>query len=594
MKLNPFKPLVWMGVILLVVSLACSLGGGAATEAPIQTQAPVEKTKPPVEVQPTEPPAETEVPQTGEGVVSVLQDVKKAVIQIESQGTFIDPEFGLVINGAGRGSGFIIDPSGLAVTNNHVVTGAALLKVWVGGESESRNARVLGVSECSDLAVIDIDGEGFDYLDWYNGSIDVGTDMYVAGFPLGDPEYTLTKGVISKAKADGETSWASVDSVLEYDATSNPGNSGGPVVSPDGKVMAVHYSGSSTTRQAFGISRDVAKKVIDILKTGKDVDTIGVNGQAVSNEDGSLTGVWVSSVKSGSPADKAGVQPGDIITMMENLVLATDGTLSQYCDILRSHQPGDALSISVLRWLSQELLDGQLNGRELEVTGTYSGGETSSNNNTSGGESTPAGVIYNPNATAAGDIYYSTTFDSSLDDWSYFLTYGSEDDFSNEVSGGRFRTEISAKETYVYYLYKSLTFTDVQMDTTVENLGVNTNWVGFICRYTEANGWYEINILATGEYGVFRYDPAKSSPYVTLATGGSRLIKTGKDVNELSVVCQGDEITVGINGQFVKTISMKTGGYGALREGQVGLTVQATRVTPVIVEFDEFKVGIPY
>ncbi|MCA9974349.1 MAG: trypsin-like peptidase domain-containing protein, partial [Anaerolineales bacterium] len=126
------------------------------------------------------------------GAVAGLENVKTAVIQIEAQGTFRDPEVGTIYNAAGRVSGFIIDPSGIAVTNNHVVTGAALIKVWVGGESEPRNARVLGVSECADLAVIDIDGDGYPFMAWYDGSVDVGLDVYAAGFPLGDPEYTLT------------------------------------------------------------------------------------------------------------------------------------------------------------------------------------------------------------------------------------------------------------------------------------------------------------------------------------------------------------------------------------------------------------------
>ena len=70
------------------------------------------------------------------GAVTSLEDVQSAAIQIEAEGTFQDPEVGTVFNAAGRGSGFIIDPSGIAVTNNHVVTGAALLRVWVGGEDE--------------------------------------------------------------------------------------------------------------------------------------------------------------------------------------------------------------------------------------------------------------------------------------------------------------------------------------------------------------------------------------------------------------------------------------------------------------------------
>jgi S1-C subfamily serine protease len=89
------------------------------------------------------------------------------------------------------------------------------------------------------------------------------------------------------------------------------------VVNENGQVVAVHYAGSSESRQAFGIAGDLAKPVTDQLATGKDVDSIGINGEAVSNEDGSIVGIWVSAVTSGSPADKAGIEAGDIINMME-------------------------------------------------------------------------------------------------------------------------------------------------------------------------------------------------------------------------------------------------------------------------------------
>jgi len=307
--------------------------------------------------------------------VTNLSDLKKATIQIESQGTFIDPQVGYIANAAGRGSGFIIDPSGIAITNNHVVTGAALLKVWVGGDtSKTYNARILGVSECSDLAVIDIEGDGFPYLSWYDKATTVGLEVYLAGYPLGDPEYTMTKGIVSKERADGETSWASVDSVIEHTATSNPGNSGGPLVDADAKVVGVHYASSSAT-QYFAIDHGIALSVIDQLRTGKDVDSIGINGQAVASDDGTLTGIWVSSVKSGSPADKAGAEAGDIILSIENLYLATDGTMKDYCDILRTHNPEDTLAIEILRWESQEVLKGQLNGRTLEVAYTFNAAE---------------------------------------------------------------------------------------------------------------------------------------------------------------------------------------------------------------------------
>ena len=232
------------------------------------------------------------------------------------------------------------------------------------------NARILGVSECSDLALIDIEGDGFPYLSWYDGPATVGLEVFAAGFPLGDPEYTLTNGIVSKENADGETSWASVDSVIEHTATINPGNSGGPLVDTNAKVVGVNYAGSSSTNQYYAINRGTTIPVIEQLKTGKDVDSIGINGQAISNEDGSITGIWVSSVKSGSPADKAGVEAGDIITSLENIYLASDGTMNEYCDILRTKKPEDTMALQVLRWQSGEILEGQLNGRTMEVVST--------------------------------------------------------------------------------------------------------------------------------------------------------------------------------------------------------------------------------
>ena len=312
------------------------------------------------------------------GLVDSLDGVQDATIQIVAEGTFIDPQLGTLYNSAGRGSGFFIDPSGIAVINNHVVTGAALLQIWVAGEEKPRNARILGVSECWDLAVIDVEGEGYSYLDWYSGEIKPGMDVYTAGFPLGDPEYTLTRGIISKANANGETSWASVDAVIEHDARIRGGNSGGPLVTNDGKVVGINFAMIESTDQNFAILGSRAQPVIESLRGGEDVESIGINGQAVVTEDGSLSGIWVSSVKSGSPADKTGIQGGDILTSMEGLLLATDGTMADYCDILRTRNPDDTIAVEVLRYASEEYLEGQLNGRELETSFSFAaelGGE---------------------------------------------------------------------------------------------------------------------------------------------------------------------------------------------------------------------------
>ncbi|MBK8049200.1 MAG: serine protease [Anaerolineales bacterium] len=297
--------------------------------------------------------------------VDNLEDAQKAVIQIEAVGTFKDIEEGLT-TAAGLGSGFIIDADGRAVTNNHVVTGAAFLKVYVDGKEEPINAKVLGVSECADLAVIDLDGKNYPYLGWYEPPIKVGLEVYAAGFPLGDPEYTLTKGIVSKARTSGESDWSSVDHVIQHDAVIDHGNSGGPLITNKGEVVAVNYAGIMDSNQFYSIAAANAQAVIEQLLTGADVDSIGVNAQAFLDEENQISGIWVASVASGSPADKAGLLPGDFITSLEGLALAEDGTMATYCEILRSHDATDTLNLEVVRLDTNEVLTGQLNGRELK------------------------------------------------------------------------------------------------------------------------------------------------------------------------------------------------------------------------------------
>jgi len=366
-----FSRLYFALLLLLFAALACNVG---SSDDPTPTPIP-ESTEPvPVESPTVEEPAPTEAPELPDPVqsnqVGSLDDLQKAVIQVVAQGSFVDPEFGQQLNVAGSGSGFIISEDGIAVTNNHVVTGAALLRVYVGGESKPVNAQVLAVSECSDLAVIDLEGGGYPYLAWYDEPISTGLQVYAAGFPLGDPEFTLTSGIVAKEQADGETWWASVDNVLMHDAIINPGNSGGPLVTIDGQVVGVNY-GVFNENQYMAIARDEALAILDQLRQRQDVTSIGVNGSAVYDEAAGITGIWVSSVESGSPADNAGIREGDIITKIEGLVLAIDGTMEDYCDILRSHNPSDTLSLEILRYDTSEVLEGQLNGTPLAVAFSF-------------------------------------------------------------------------------------------------------------------------------------------------------------------------------------------------------------------------------
>jgi serine protease Do len=301
---------------------------------------------------------------TGSTGINSVEEVQPAVIQIISQGTFRDPELGLS-NGSGAGSGFIISPDGLAVTNNHVVAGAATLKVYIGGDTtKSYNASIVGVSECSDLALIDIrESDPLPYLDWYQGNVTPGIDVYAAGYPLGDPEFTLTRGIVSKARASGESDWASLDYSIEHDAKMQGGNSGGPLVTADGKVLGVDYASSQGTDSSiyYAVPGEIAQDVVDKLKDG-DYETIGINGWAVYDESLDISGIWVAGVTAGSPADKAGIMAGDIITSLNGLPMGTDGTMADYCDVFRTHGDDSPMTVEVLRYDTGEILRGEING----------------------------------------------------------------------------------------------------------------------------------------------------------------------------------------------------------------------------------------
>jgi serine protease Do len=314
----------------------------------------------------TAAPATTAPTETTAAGISSFDAVQPAVVQIIAEGTIRDPEVGF-LSGAGSGSGFLISPDGLVVTNNHVVTGAATLEVYVGGElDDSYNATVVGVSECNDLALIQIDtNEELPHLEWYDGAPTTGLEIYAAGYPLGDPEFTLTRGIVAKAEAGGETPWASIDSTIEHDANIQPGNSGGPLVSADGRVVAVNYAGGSptNTEQFFAISNELAVDVVEELKNG-DFESLGINGQAIVDEESGIAGVWVAGVAPGSPASDAELLPGDIVTSLNGLPIGTDGTMSDYCDVIRTS--GDRpIDVEVLRFDTQEILRGEINGDKV-------------------------------------------------------------------------------------------------------------------------------------------------------------------------------------------------------------------------------------
>ncbi len=329
------------------------------------------------------------LPSGGSGATPVgFDDVQSATVYIKGQGTYIMPGTTSSSEVAWIGSGFLVNADGLAITNNHVVVGAGTLSGFIGGDpDEEVNVKVLGASECLDLAVVQLEGDGFPFLGWHAGEIKSGLDVYSAGYPLGAAEeFTLTRGIVSKDDFAFDTQWASLGHVIEHDARIRGGNSGGPLVDAQGAVVGVNYAGDDSLDYNFAIHRDVAQEVFEQLSKGERISSIGINAKAWMSEDGSLAGVWVQSVEAGGPADVAGVEPGDLIYSFGGVSVGTDGTLADYCKVLQTQGSDATIDVEVYRPTQDALLSGQVNGKQLEVTQTgVLGGDSDA---TSGGFST--------------------------------------------------------------------------------------------------------------------------------------------------------------------------------------------------------------
>ena len=560
--------------ILILASMACNLGTSKGdTPAPTEpTQATsVDK---PVEEKPVDSPA------SSSGAVDNIDDVQTAVFQIIGTGTINDVDEGEILNAEWGGTGFFIDSSGIGITNNHVVAGAALLKAYVNGETSPRSIRVLGTSECADLAVVQVEGDGFPYLEWYDGTVKTGLDVYAAGFPLVEPEYNLTKGIISKTNADGQTYWSSLSYIYGHDAKINGGNSGGPLVTFDGKVVGVNYMSRASVDQQFAIPGELAIPIVAKLKDRQNVASLGLSGSAiVFGPDGEYPGIWVESTTTGGIADKAGIEPGDIIHEVEDILIAMDGTMKEYCDILRGHDETDPLKVMVYRYATDEILEGTLNSKELEVTGYAGLGDVTSSNGTDDGTAT----------SGSNEPFRVEEFDQYSDWWTWFLTSGDENYTDIYFDNGRMKFDLTDTDIYAYLTYDEYIYDDVYLHAVVENRGRNTNSVSLLCRYDENKGWYEVNFGSDGLYDILRFDGSlDNGGYKLLASGGSNNIRTGMEYNEYTISCEGNTITLWING--VQTNSVRDNSF---KEGLIGISASSYNVTPINVEFESLEIGVP-
>ncbi len=573
MLTRALKPFLFLALVIALVATGCLSSTGSST--------PTGSSSGNVEEPAGRLPEPTAVDR--KGAVSNIDDVEGAVFQIIGTGTINTVEDGEVLNAEWGGTGFFISPDGIAVTNNHVVAGAAVLKAYVKGESTPRNIIVLGTSECADLAVVKVEGKNYPYLTWFDGQVKTGLDVYAAGFPLVEPEYNLTKGIISKVKANGQTSWASLDFIYGHDAKINGGNSGGPLVTEDGQVVGVNYSNRGDVDQQFAIPGDLAIPVIERLQVGENVDSLGMFGQAVvfgPNQE--YPGIWVQSTTTGSVIDKSGIMPGDIIYEVEGIQVATDGTMKEYCDIVRGHDLSDPLKVAVYRYGTDEILEGSLNDSPLAVTYTEVLG-TGATGSSSGSSSSTGSSDAQP--------YFTEEWDGNTDNWVQEIGLNASDGDTNQAEiytdNGKLVFDLG-KWLIAYVFYTPYEYEDVRVDVRVENRGVNTNDVLLVCRKSD-EGHYLVNIANSGLFAMYAYDGQKDL-YGRMYDGGSTKIRPGKEINDYTLICQGKTLTLYVNG----TLAGKyTDNKYVWRSGVIGVGMASEDRVPVTVEFENVTISEP-
>lgn len=226
----------------------------------------------------------------------------------------------------GQGSGFFITADGYAVTNNHVVQNAENVKVTTDA-GKTYDAKVIGTDTRTDLALIKVDGSDFPYVKLADNTPRVGDWVLAVGNPFGLGG-TVTAGIVSARGRD--IGAGPYDDFIQIDAPVNKGNSGGPTFDVDGNVIGVNTAifspSGGSVGIAFAIPADTVKSVIAQLRDKGSVTRgwIGVQIQPVTPEIADsmglkqATGALVAEPQKDSPAAKAGIRSGDVITSVDD------------------------------------------------------------------------------------------------------------------------------------------------------------------------------------------------------------------------------------------------------------------------------------
>ena len=292
-------------------------------------------------------------------------------IQCETtvQSVFYDDFFSFLLPPQSRersyqtsGSGVIISEDGYVITNNHVVQDAETINVVL-NDKRSFVARLVGNDPSSDLAVIKIEADGLEPLQFGNSDeVKIGEWVLAVGNPF-NLTSTVTAGIVS-AKArninilGNKMSNAPIESFIQTDAAVNPGNSGGALVNLKGELVgintAIASSTGSYTGYSFAIPSNIVRKVTaDLIQYGMTQKAnIGVHFAEMDSKLAevkgikSVRGIYIGYVIKDGAADKAGIKDGDIITSIDGKSVNSN---AEFNEVLAQHSPGDVVKVAIER-----------------------------------------------------------------------------------------------------------------------------------------------------------------------------------------------------------------------------------------------------
>ena len=262
------------------------------------------------------------------------------------------------------GSGFIVDSKGFVVTNNHVVKGATKVLILPTGDGgEELKAKVVGTDPRTDLAVLKIQSsKTFPVIEWADSdTVEVGDWAIAMGSPF-SLDQSMTVGIVSaKARESQAIAANQYGTLIQTDAAINPGNSGGPLCTIEGRVMgvnqAIYTRSGGYMGIGFAIPANLAKVVVGkLMADGKVVrGWLGVYIQPVKKELlkelGVKHGIAVQRVMEDSPAAKAGIKAGDVITEVEGVKMKK---VNQLQLTIADYPPGKTVKMEIVSYASKK------------------------------------------------------------------------------------------------------------------------------------------------------------------------------------------------------------------------------------------------